>query len=130
MLPEIVGQLVKMKVNVKVESGAGSGSMISDDDYKNAGASISTKEDIFQSANLITRINSISKEDIRSFRADIFFVSVSAGACPGIEIRFPGRCHSLIHAFRVLLKPRSQYQYNPHADKGEHSNDSLHLQDL
>ncbi len=64
MLPEVVGQLVKMKVNVKVESGAGNSSMFTDEDYKTAGAAITTKDDIFQSANLIARINPFAKEDI------------------------------------------------------------------
>ncbi len=64
MLPEIVGQLVKMNVQVKVESGAGNGAMISDDEYKTAGASITTKEDVLTSTNLVTRINAVSNEDI------------------------------------------------------------------
>lgn len=64
MLPEIVGQLVKMNVQVKVESGAGNGAMISDDEYKTAGASITTKEEVLTSSNLLTRINAVSKDDI------------------------------------------------------------------
>jgi len=64
MLPEIVGQLVKMNVQLKVESGAGNGAMISDDEYINAGATITTKEDILKASNLIARINAVSNDDI------------------------------------------------------------------
>lgn len=64
MLPEIVGQLVKMNVQLKVESGAGNGAMISDEEYKTAGATITTKEEILSSSTLITRINPVSNDDI------------------------------------------------------------------
>ncbi len=64
MLPEIVGQLVKMNVQLKVESGAGNGAMISDDEYINAGATITSKEDILKNSNLIARINAVSNDDI------------------------------------------------------------------
>lgn len=37
-----------MNVQLKVESGAGNGAMISDDEYINAGATITTKEDILK----------------------------------------------------------------------------------
>lgn len=69
MLPEVAGQLVKMKVNVKVEAGSGNASMFSDDDYKAAGAMITNREDIFQTADLIARINSFSKEDISKMKS-------------------------------------------------------------
>lgn len=69
MLPEVVSQLVKMKVNVKVESGAGNASMFTDENYKSADATIHTKEDILQSANLIARINPLSKEEIGKINA-------------------------------------------------------------
>lgn len=64
MLPEIVGQLVKMNVQLKVESGAGNGAMISDDEYINAGATITAKEDILKNSNLIARINAVNNDDI------------------------------------------------------------------
>ncbi len=64
MLPEIVGLLVKMNVQLKVESGAGNGAMISDDEYINAGATITSKEDILKNSNLIARINAVSNDDI------------------------------------------------------------------
>lgn len=64
MLPETVGQLVKMNVQLKVESGAGSGAMIADEEYKAAGATIATKEEILTTSTLVTRINAVSNDDI------------------------------------------------------------------
>ncbi len=76
MLPEIVGQLVKMNVKVKLESGAGNGAMVSDDEYKTVGASITTKEDVLTTSNLVTRINTVTNEDISKIPSATVLVNV------------------------------------------------------
>ena len=46
LLPEIVSQLVKMNFEVCVESNAGATAYASDDDYKNAGGKICSRDEV------------------------------------------------------------------------------------
>ena len=75
MLPETVGQIVKMNVQVKVEAGAGSGAMIADDDYIKAGATISSKNEISSSSQILLKINAMSKDEINSIPASTVLVN-------------------------------------------------------
>lgn len=57
LLPETVAELIKKKVEVWVESGAGSGSYSPDDLYEKAGAKIATADKILEGADLLLRIS-------------------------------------------------------------------------
>ena len=57
LVPEIVASLVKMSINVWVESGAGSKSFFNDSSYLTAGAQIKDKEAIINEASIILTIN-------------------------------------------------------------------------
>ena len=57
LLPETVAELIKKKVEVWVESGAGKGAYSPDDVYEKAGARISTAEKILAGADLLLRIS-------------------------------------------------------------------------
>ena len=63
--PGTVKELVKKEFQVLIESNAGSGSFISDSDYQSAGAKIidNTKE-LYESADMIVKVNSPSNEEI------------------------------------------------------------------
>ena len=68
-LPEIAAQLVKMKFQVLVESGAGSNAFASDEDYKAQGAEIGSKDQVLTSSDIILRINSLTKEEISKIKS-------------------------------------------------------------
>lgn len=53
MVPEAIGRLIKKDFEFLVEGGAGEGAYISDDEYREAGAQIVTRDEIFK-ADLVT----------------------------------------------------------------------------
>jgi NAD(P) transhydrogenase subunit alpha len=57
LLPETVAELIKKKVEVWVEKGAGEASYSSDEQYENAGAKIKSADDILKGADLLLRIS-------------------------------------------------------------------------
>ncbi len=57
LLPESAAALVKKGVEVEIEKGAGERSFAGDDDYVNAGAVISSREEILKHADIILAIN-------------------------------------------------------------------------
>ncbi|MEI7492632.1 MAG: NAD(P) transhydrogenase subunit alpha [Bacteroidota bacterium] len=56
LLPEGVKTLTGMNIKVLVETGAGTAAFASDEDYKTAGASILSKEEVFGSAGFLIKI--------------------------------------------------------------------------
>src|SRR5215471_4560669 len=76
LLPEIVLQLVKMNVAVKVENGAGEKSFAADKDYQAAGATISDRSDILLSSDLIISINRIGDDDLSKLKSNAAVLSV------------------------------------------------------
>lgn len=72
LLPEIVSNLTKRKVNVCVETGAGESAFASDAAYKEAGATIASRAEVLKKADFIigihapgnTLIEKLSKEKI------------------------------------------------------------------
>ena len=57
LLPETVAELIRKKVEVWVEKGAGDGSYSSDEQYIASGAKIKTAEEILAGADLLLRIS-------------------------------------------------------------------------
>lgn len=65
LMPESVRKIVALKASVKVESGAGAGAVVADDDYRTAGAEISTdRQELLNSADLLAVVNRPSEQDI------------------------------------------------------------------
>jgi len=67
-LPEIAAQLVKMNFQVMVESTAGAKAFASDEDYKAQGAEIGSKDDVLTKADVVLRINSLTKDEISKLK--------------------------------------------------------------
>jgi H+-translocating NAD(P) transhydrogenase subunit alpha len=59
LLPEAVTSLTKKGISVLVETGAGSRSFASDKDYQDAGATVTTSDNIISSADIILTINDV-----------------------------------------------------------------------
>lgn len=56
-LPESVSTLIKMKVNVMVEQGAGANSYAADADYEKAGAQIASRQEVLSKSDFILGIH-------------------------------------------------------------------------
>ena len=57
-IPATVKEYIKKGMEVCVESGAGNGSFISDEEYKNSGAQIVSKDELYQKSDIIIKVNS------------------------------------------------------------------------
>ncbi|MEP6920554.1 MAG: NAD(P) transhydrogenase subunit alpha [bacterium] len=70
LMPESVRKIAALKVDVKVESGAGLGAAVTDNDYHEAGARVSTdREALLASADLLAVVNRPSESDIHRLQA-------------------------------------------------------------
>jgi NAD(P) transhydrogenase subunit alpha len=69
LMPDSVKKLVAMKVSVSVESGAGLGAARSDDDYREAGAEISTNvKELLSAADVLVTVNRPSDQVFAELR--------------------------------------------------------------
>lgn len=75
LLPDIVSSLVGQKVEVYVETGAGTTAFQSDESYQTAGASIHSRETILQKADLLVQIGEPSPELIDQLTAEKVWLS-------------------------------------------------------
>jgi len=76
MLPESVATLVKMNVNLLVETGAGLTSFASDKQYEEAGAKMQSKKDVISGADLLIKIQPPSTEEIALLKEGQVIMSV------------------------------------------------------
>src|ERR1051326_4166949 len=76
VLPELIPQLQKLKIDVSVEHGAGDRSYASDADYISAGAKIMTRDEIFANSDIILKINLPNEADIQSLRNNTVWISI------------------------------------------------------
>jgi NAD(P) transhydrogenase subunit alpha len=76
MLPGEVAVLKKLGVEVVVEQGAGKNAFVSDEEYFNAGASVSGRKELIAKASLLLSVNPPLREDINSFSAGQILCSV------------------------------------------------------
>jgi len=66
MLPGEIAFLVKLGVEVLVETSAGTGAFASDEDYRKTGAVIAPRKDIFARAQLLLSVNPVPVSDLAS----------------------------------------------------------------
>src|SRR5579863_2725964 len=77
IMPDSVKRLAAKKIEVAVESGAGVGSFVSDDEYRAAGASIeATPEALFAAVDLVLQIRPPSPETVFELREGSALVSL------------------------------------------------------
>lgn len=105
MLPESVATLVKMNVNLLVESGAGLTSFASDKQYEEAGAKIQAKKDVISGADLLIRIQPPTEEEIALMKAGQVIMSVLNPYFNGDLIRELAKRN--ITAFSMDVVPRT-----------------------
>jgi H+-translocating NAD(P) transhydrogenase subunit alpha len=73
LLPEHIASLLKWNTEVFIESNAGVRAFANDQKYTEAGATIHSRENILQNADLVLSINTLSAEDINLCKAKILF---------------------------------------------------------
>jgi NAD(P) transhydrogenase subunit alpha len=70
LMPESVRKLVALKASVAVESGAGLAAGATDDDYRSAGAEVSTKRaELIAATDVLVAVNRPAAEDLRNLKA-------------------------------------------------------------
>ena len=71
LLPEHIGLLKKMGVNVLVETGAGLLSFAEDNKYNDAGATVQLRSDVLKAADVLLTINALSAEEMEAANGKI-----------------------------------------------------------
>merc|ERR1719223_167662 len=64
--PETVSKLINPGFHVLIESNAGSGSHFSDADYKEAGATTVSKEELFQKSDIVMKVRPPTTEEAKA----------------------------------------------------------------
>jgi len=75
LLPEIVSNLVRQKVEVYIEKNAGAGAFQSDEAYQTVGATIYSREEVVQKADLLVQIGEPTPELIDLLKSDKIWIS-------------------------------------------------------
>ncbi len=68
VLPDIVAQLLKLKVEVKIETGAGIKASAADSAYEAVGAKIATRADVLSTSNILLGIHNIGEGEFVSMK--------------------------------------------------------------
>ncbi len=76
LLPETVAELIKKKVEVWIEKGAGESSYSSDEQYENAGAKIKSADEILGGADLLLRISPPEAQWIKRIRDNQVWIGI------------------------------------------------------
>lgn len=84
LIPETIAELTRRKHRVMVETGAGIGAGISDQDYEASGAEIvSSPDEVFRPADLIVKVKEpLAGERIRLRRGQVLFTYLHLAADP------------------------------------------------
>lgn len=76
LLPEHVAQLKKQNINVMVETGSGTKAFASDDQYRQAGAEISSRDEVLQNTEVVLSIQPLSGEEMKRIKKDAVLIGM------------------------------------------------------
>ena len=77
LVPETIKRLIAKKLQVSVESGAGAGARISDDEYRAVGATVeSSATELYAAADVVVRVNVPSEAEIAAMKDGTMLVSL------------------------------------------------------
>lgn len=76
LLPESVSDLIKLKVNVIIEKGAGTKAFFSDKHYEDIGAKTGSRDEVFSQADMIIQIQPLPDAEIDKLKEKQVLVSV------------------------------------------------------
>lgn len=104
--PSSIKKLIKSGLNIYVESGAGLDSFISDDDYRNAGATIvSSSKDLFNNADITLKVLSPFEKEIKLLKEKSVLISLCQTARELETVHLLSK--KRITAFSMHLIPRT-----------------------
>jgi len=75
LVPEVIEQLVQSNNKVLVESGAGTKSYISDKLFEQAGAMVTSREEVLKSTDMLISINQLSADSYRALKDHAVVIS-------------------------------------------------------
>jgi len=75
LVPETVGRLTGAGLEVAVESGAGDGAWFSDDAYREAGATIASRDDLYTGADVVARVRKPSAEEVAAMPEGVALIA-------------------------------------------------------
>ena len=105
ILPADIKRLSSDELVFKIETGAGAGSFISDEDYKTAGAEIVS--DVYSDADLIIRINPPSDEELSIIKEHTSIISLLSPFTNHELVK--NLANNNVSSFCLELIPRSTY---------------------
>ncbi|HEX2787328.1 MAG TPA: Re/Si-specific NAD(P)(+) transhydrogenase subunit alpha [Ignavibacteria bacterium] len=76
LIPEHVQQFAKLGAELWIENSAGDRAFFFDDDYKNAGALIKSKDEILKSSDIILKVNAPVVDNISSIKQNLIFIGI------------------------------------------------------
>ena len=74
--PETVKKLIGLGASVAVESGAGAGARISDDDYTAAGATVAARKDVIADADMVMGVQGPQVGDLKGIRQGAILAAI------------------------------------------------------
>ena len=105
LVPESVKKLVALKASVMIESGAGVGAARSDDEYRNAGAEVSTERNaLLEAADVLAVVNRPDEKDFALLRKGAVVIGFLRPLDEPAELE-PALTHGLT-TFAMELIPR------------------------
>jgi NAD(P) transhydrogenase subunit alpha len=106
VVPETVKRLLARKMEVSVQEGAGAGALISDDEYRTAGARVESSRDaVLSDADVLVQIRPPAASDIARLRGGAALVSLLYPLVETETVRALADMH--ITAFAVDMIPRT-----------------------
>jgi len=76
-IPATIKEMIKQGMTIKVETNAGEGSYISDNDYQAAGAEIVSDRSVFlPSIDLVLKVAPATLDEIDSFKDGLIYISL------------------------------------------------------
>jgi len=75
LTPDVVKSLIKSGFEVVIEKGAGEGSYFSDDTYLQAGASITSKDEVYSTADVVLKVNAPEAEEVMLMKEKAVLIS-------------------------------------------------------
>ena len=105
LVPEAVRKLTALKANVQIESGAGSSASRSDEEFKEAGATISSdRQKLLQDADVLVAVNRPGAEDLSHLKSGAVVIGFLRPLDEPAELK-PALTHGLT-TFAMELVPR------------------------
>ncbi len=78
MVPEVIKKLDSLSVEFLVEQGAGIASSLNDDAYKDVGATLTDRQMLLASSDIVVSVNPLEEVDLKQLRSETVLISMFA----------------------------------------------------